>query len=66
MAAPKKRVGGLRVVAPLVAVTSENGKVSQLFVGDFVPEGTKQESVDHLLDLGYVVDVDGPVESDSK
>ena len=66
MAAPRKKGGGLKVVAPLVAVTSENGKVSQLFVNDIVPEGTKRESIDHLLGLGYVVEVDGPAEPDSK
>lgn len=66
MAAPRKKGGVLRVVAPLVAVSNENGKVSQLYVGDIVPEGTKQESIDHLLDLGYVVEGDAPAETDDK
>ena len=66
MPAVKKKGGVLKVVAPLVAVVSENGKVSQLYVGDIVPEGTKQESIDHLLDLGYVVEVDAPAEPDEK
>ena len=64
MAAAKKKGGALKVTAPLVGVVSENGNASQLFVGDIVPEGTKQESIDHLLDLGYVVEVDAPAESD--
>jgi hypothetical protein len=62
----KKKGGPLRVVAPLVAITSENGSVLQLFRGDIVPEGTKQESIDHLLSLGYVVESDAPSESDEK
>lgn len=66
MAAPKKKGGVLKVVAPLVAVSNENGKVSQLYVGDVVPEGTKQESIDHLLELGYVVEGDAPAEPDEK
>lgn len=66
MPAAKKKGGALKVVAPLVAVSNENGKVSQLYVGDIVPEGTKQESIDHLLELGYVVESDAPAESDEK
>lgn len=66
MAAPKKKGGGLRVTAPLVAVKDENGNVRQLFVGDVVPDGTSQESIDHLSTLGYVEESDAPAEPDEK
>lgn len=46
--------GSLKVVAPLVSVKDEKGNVKQLSRGDIIPEGTSQESIDHLRDLGFV------------
>lgn len=46
--------GGYHVTAPLVAVKNDKGAVVHLFQGDVVPEGTQQESIDHLLDLEYI------------
>ena len=54
--------GGAFKVTALVGVLDENGGARQLFAGDIVPEGTKQESIDHLLDLGYIVEGDVPAE----
>lgn len=66
MVAAKKKGGGFTVVAPLVGIVTENGTALQLFAGDIVPEGTKQESIDHLLDLGYITEGDAPAEAAEK
>ena len=55
---------GLKVTAPLVAVKDSNGNVVHLYQGDVLPDGTSQESIDHLQDLGYVDKTDAPVASD--
>lgn len=44
----------LRVTAPLVVVKNAKGSIVNLSQGDVVPDGTQQESIDHLLSLGYV------------
>jgi hypothetical protein len=62
---PSKKGGDLRVTAPLVAVTTSNDTVIQLWHGDIVPEGVKQESLDHLQDLGYVTKGDVPESDES-
>jgi len=55
MTEPKKPVkGDLKVTASLVTVKDSNGAVRYLSRGDVVPDGTPQESVDHLRSLGYV------------
>lgn len=46
--------GGYRVTAPLVAAKNAKGDVVHLFKGDVVPEGIKQESIDHLLSLDFI------------
>lgn len=51
-----KKGGTLTVLAPLVAVKNKKGDIVHLFAGDVVPEGTKQESIDHLLELGYLIE----------
>lgn len=59
MAAQKaaaKKSGGLVVTALLVVVKNESGNVVNLFQGDVVPEGTAQESIDHLRALEYVAE----------
>lgn len=64
MPAAKKKGGAHKVVAPLVAVKDENGNTRHLSAGDIVPDGTAQESIDWLSDLGFIEDADAPVDSD--
>jgi|GEM_PF-6601722 len=52
--AVEKKADTLVVVAPLVAVKDRNGASRQLYAGDIVPEGTAKESIDHLVDLGFI------------
>lgn len=52
----KPQQKGLRVTAVLVTVKDSNGAVRYLAQGDLVPDGTPQESIDHLRSLGYVAD----------
>lgn len=47
-------IGGYIVTAPLVVAKDAKGNVVHLFRGDIVPEGTNQESIDHLLALEYI------------
>lgn len=55
MAAEKASKGADYVVtAPLVGVKDENDNARQLYEGDVVPDGTSQESIDWLLELGFV------------
>jgi len=54
-----KPAGGtkvFRVTAMLVTVKDSNGTPRYLGRGDLIPDGTKQESIDHLVDLGYAAE----------
>ena len=53
-AAKSPAKGALLVTASLVTIKDSNGAVRYLSRGDVVPDGTPQESVDHLRSLGYV------------
>jgi len=56
-AEPKSRSTKVfRVTAMLVTVKDSNGTPRYLGQGDLIPEGTAQESIDHLVDLGYAVE----------
>lgn len=45
-----------RVTAMLVTVKDSNGTPRYLGQGDLIPDGTTQESIDHLVDLGYAAE----------
>ena len=62
----KKGGDGYKVTAPLVQAALESGLPMQFREGDVLPEGISKESLDHLLDLGYVAKGDVPAESDSE
>lgn len=62
-AAKKAKVA--TVSAPLVQVRLGD-RVVHFYQGDILPEGVSQESLDHLLDLGYVTGSDAPAETDDK
>lgn len=62
MAAPRKPKG-YKVTAPLVQVRLGN-RAEQFYDGDVLPGGVSEESLKHLVDLGYVEATDAPVETD--
>ena len=56
-AEPKSRsTKAFRVTAMLVTVKDSNGTPRYLGRGDLIPDGTTQESIDHLVDLGYAAE----------
>lgn len=46
----------VKVTAPLVVATTENGRVMHLYRGDIVPSDVTKESLDNLKSLGFVAD----------
>lgn len=58
-------VARYQVVAAMVTATvdtTDGPQVRYYYQGSVLPEGTHQESIDHLLDVGLVVDFDSTPE----
>lgn len=52
----KSDKGGLYVTAPLVSVSTKDGRVSHFYKGDLLPGDVTDESLENLQSLGYVSD----------